>query len=137
MKKAIACSAILFCTFVLFPSCTKSSKDDFSQPTANPDKVINAKVAPGETYILSVASTGNVSIYQQASHYQLSQTGFDEKMAAPVYKYIPASGFTGADKVILVHTIDASTPGSSNGCNNGEDHESGKTTFIAVNITVQ
>jgi hypothetical protein len=136
MKKAIACSAILFCTLVLSLSCTKNSRDDFSQPVANPDKIINAKVVQGETYTLNVASTGNVSIYQQASHYQLSQAGYDEKMAAPVYKYIPASGFTGLDKVLLVHSIDALVPGS-NGCNNGQDHKDTKSTLIAVNITVQ
>lgn len=134
----MAYSAILFCTLVTVYSCTKNSKDNLSQPArANPDKIVNAIIAPGQTYVLNVASSGNVSIYQQASHYLLSQTSFDEKISAFVYQYVPASDFAGTDKVVLMHTAEATSPGSNNGCNYGGDRMSSSAIMIAVNITVQ
>src|SRR5688500_8477119 len=101
MKKSIAYSAVLFSAIVLLLSCSKSSKDSFSRSTpTSPDRIINAKVAPGQTYTVSIANSGDVSIGRQATHYLVSETGIDEKNGSIIYKYLPASGFKGADEVL-------------------------------------
>ena len=138
MKKTITYSTVLFCILILLLSCSKNSKDNLSQSTpAMPDRIINAKVAPGQTYSLSVANSGDVSIYKQAAHYLVSETGIDEKNGSIIYKYSPASGFTGTDEVLLLHSTEILTS-NNNGCNygNGTDHISSQTTSIAVKITV-
>ena len=135
MKKTIAYSAVPFFSLALLLSCSKSLKDSFSPSTpASPDRIINAKVAPGQTYILNVANSGDVNISRQAAHYLVSETGINE-IGAIVYKYSPASGFKGADEVLLTHRTEIA--GSSyNGCNYGSDNRSSHTSLIAVKITV-
>jgi hypothetical protein len=138
MKKTITYSGVLFCTLVLLLSCSKNAKDNLSQSTpAMPDRIINAKVAPGQTYSLSITNSGVVSIYKQAAHYLVSETGIDEKNGSIIYKYSPASGFTGTDEVLLSHSTEISTS-NNNGCNygNGSDRMSIHTSSIAVKITV-
>lgn len=117
MKKTIANSAVLFFSLVLLLSCSKNSKDSLSPTTTNPDKVIHAKVAPGQTYRLDVASKGNLGIIRQAAHYSMSETGVAEN-GYLVYKYMPATGFTGTDEVLLSHGTEI-TDDNYNGCNYG------------------
>ena len=136
MKKTFTYSTVLFCTVVLLLSCSKNAKDDFSQPTsAITDRIINAKVAPGQTYTLSIANSGEVSIYKQAAHYLVSETGIDEN-GSIIYKYSPASGFTGIDEVLLSHRTEISI--NNNGCiyDSGADEMRSHATSIAVKITV-
>lgn len=135
MRKSITYSAVLFSGLVLLLSCSKSSKDNFSRSaSAVPDRIINAKVAPGQTYTVSVANAGNISIGKQAAHYLVSETSINET-GSIVYKYSPSPGFTGADEVLLMHRTEI--PGSSNynGCNYGPGVSS-HTSLIAVKITV-
>lgn len=133
MKKTIAYSAVLFCTLVLLLSCSKSSKDSFSRSTAaTPDRIVNAKIAFGQSYTLSVATSGNVNINKQAAHYLVSETGIDEN-GSLVYKYVPASGFKGNDEVILLHTIET-TEYSNNSCNYGS---SSRMNTISSSIVVK
>ena len=67
MKKVFTYSAISFFSLVVLLSCSKNAKESLAEPASlNPDRVINAYVAPGETYVLNIANTGGVSIYKQA-----------------------------------------------------------------------
>lgn len=134
MKKTIAYSAVLFFSLVLLLSCSKNSKDSFSPTTAKPDRIITAKVAPGQTYVLEVAIKGNLSITRQAAHYSVSETGIAEN-GHLVYKYMPAVGFNGADEVLLSHSTEAEDD-ISNGCTYGESRISISSSTIAFKITV-
>ncbi len=137
MKKIFTYSAISFFSLVVLLSCSKNVKESLAEPASlNPDKVINAKVAPGETYVLNIANTGGVNIYKQASYYSLSQTGTNEN-GILIYQYIPAKGFTGADKVLLLHSSETNVSANYNGCNYNSNDMSSRTTLIAVNLTVQ
>ncbi len=136
MKPIFTYSVVLFCTISLFLSCSKNAKDSFSRSTpAMPDQIINAKVAPGQTYSLSIANSGDVSISKQAAHYLLSETAIDEKNGSIVYKYIPASGFTGHDEVLLSHRTESSVS-NNNSCNYGGDNRGVHSSSIAIKFTV-
>ena len=134
MKKTIAYSAVLFFSLALLLSCSKNSKDSLSPTTTNPDRVVLAKVAPGQTYVLDVAIKGDLSIIRQAAHYSVSETGVAEN-GYLVYKYIPAAGFNGTDEVLLSHSTEAEDD-ISNGCNYGESRINISSSTIAVKITV-
>ena len=133
MKKIITASVVLL---VLHQSCTKSSQDDFSASgSARNDQVIKASVAPGQTFVLTLGYSGSASINRQASHYQISQTGIDDKDGSLIYKYIPAVDYLGIDEVSLTYKTEAS-PGSTNGCSNGGNNNTSKSTSITVKINV-
>ena len=136
MKKTIAYPAVLFCALVLLLSCSKSSKDSFSRSTtATPDRIVNAKIGPGETYTLSVATTGSVNINKQAAHYLVSETGIDEN-GSLVYKYVPAPGFKGNDEVLLLHTIETEDYSNSS-CNYGSSSRMNNiSSSIVVKLTI-
>ncbi|MGZ8559653.1 MAG: hypothetical protein ACXWWC_15025 [Chitinophagaceae bacterium] len=140
MKKIFTYSAVLFSALSLLLSCSKNAKDNLSPRTqAMPDRVINAKVAPGQTYTLSIANSGDVSIHKQAAHFLISETAIDEKNGSIIYRYIPASGFKGIDEVLLSHSAEyavSSSSSSSNGCNNGSNNFSKQTSSIAIKFTV-
>ena len=136
MKKLIAIPAVVFCTLVLFTSCTKSSSDSFDQNTnLVPDKIITATVSAGQSHVVTINDIGNLSIVRQASHFKISQTGIDPKYKSLLYTYSPADGFTGSDEVLLVHKI-YSGNSSDGSCYAGS--EGGRTwkTYIAVKINV-
>jgi len=137
MKKTIAYPAVLVCTLVLLISCSKNSKDSFSRSTSiGPTKTVNAKIAPGGTYTLSVANAGDVSINKQAAHYLVSQTGTDEN-GSLIYKYVPAAGFKGIDEVLLLHTIET-LDYSGSGCNyGGSPGMSRISSSIVVKLTIE
>jgi hypothetical protein len=137
MKKTIAYPAVLVCTLVLLLSCSKSSKDNFSRSTSiGSNKVVNAKIAPGGTYTLTVGTSGDVSINKQAAHYLVSETGTGEN-GSLIYKYVPASGFKGLDEILLLHTIET-LDYSSAGCNyGGSPSMSRVTSSIVVKLTIE
>ena len=69
----------------------------------------------------------------------VSETAIDEKNGSIIYKYIPASGFTGIDEVLLSHNTESSVNTNSS-CNNGGDNRgllssSISVSSIAVKIT--
>lgn len=134
MKKTIAYSAVLFFSLVLLLSCSKNSKDSLSPTTRNPDRVIHAKIAPGQTYLLDVANKGNLSIIRQAAHYSVSEAGVAEN-GYLVYKYMPATGFNGTDEVLLSHGTEI-TDDNYNGCNYGGSQIKNTSSTIAVKIIV-
>ena len=136
MKLILTSSVVLFCTISLLLSCSKNAKDSFSRSTpAMPDQIIKAKVAPGQTYSLSIANSGDVSISKQAAHYLVSETAIDEKNGSIIYKYIPTSGFTGNDEVLLSHSPESSV-NNNNSCNYGGDNREIHSSSIAIKFTV-
>ncbi len=137
MKKTIAYPAVLLSALVLLLSCSKSSKDSFTRSTSiGSNKIVNAKIAPGATYTLSVGTSGDVSINKQAANYTVSEMTTGEN-GSLIYKYIPASGFKGLDEVLLLHTIET-LDYSSGGCNyDGSPSMSRVTSSIVVKLTVE
>jgi hypothetical protein len=137
MKKIITTSVVLLsCTLVLLQSCTKSSQGDFNASgSVLTDQVIKATVAPGQSYVLSFGYSGSVSITSQASHYQISETGADDKDGSLIYKYIPAVDYLGVDEVLLTYKTETSS-GSNSGCSNGSNNNTSKSTSIKVKINV-
>ena len=110
----------------------------FHQLLSNTEKIINAKVSPGQTYVLEVVPGGNLSITKQAAHFSLSETGINEN-GNLIYKYIPVTGFQGNDEVFLLHKTEVVSDNYNNnsGCNYGGSHMSSKSVSIVVNLTVQ
>ncbi|MGK2861694.1 MAG: hypothetical protein ACSLE0_07150 [Chitinophagaceae bacterium] len=135
MKKTSALSAVFFGAFILLLSCSKNAKDSFSRPdSAVPDRIINASIVQGQSYILTISTSGEATISKQASHFLVSETGIDEKNGALIYKYIPAAGFIGTDEVSLSHRTEIYKSG--NGCNYGGDSRSSYASSIAIKINV-
>ena len=138
MKKLIAIPAVVFCTLVLLSSCTKSSSDSFNQNTTPvPERIITAKVSPGQTEVFSFDNFGELNIIRQASHFKISQTSVDPKNNSLLYSYSPADGFTGTDEVLLAHKKQTGYSSNSS-CNYGDSQgmSSTRTSYIAVKITV-
>jgi hypothetical protein len=133
MKKTITYTGTFLFSLLLL-ACSKSSDNGFA-PHANPDQVISAKVAPGQTYSLDVALRGKLSIARQAAHYSLSETGINDKNGYLVYKYISAPGFTGDDEVVLSHVTEAAYTNYA-GCNYGGSQMTNSSTSIVVRISV-
>jgi len=134
MKKTIAYSAVLFFSLVLLLSCSKNSKDSLSPTTTTPDRIVLAKVAPGQTYVLDVAIKGDLSIIRQAAHYSVSETGVAEN-GYLVYKYMPAAGFNGTDEVLLSHSTEI-IDDNYNDCNYGGSRMKNSSSTIVVKISV-
>jgi len=137
MKKLIATPAILILSLVVFYSCSKSSSKDFAPPTpASPDRIINAKVTPGQIYSVSIDDMGELSINRQASNFKISQTGTDPKTGALTYNYLPADGFTGTDEVVLTHKTEYIYNNNSS-CNYGSNSAIGtRISLIAIKLRV-
>src|SRR5438045_3218282 len=100
MKKIFTFITILI-TIVLLQSCSKQSSNEMViSPQINTSS-INATVKTNGTYELALSDIDNVTISKQASHFQISQAGLDNKTGLLVYKYQPAQDFTGSDEVVL------------------------------------
>jgi hypothetical protein len=129
----------LILSLVVFQSCTKSSSKDFPSPAASaatPDRIIMAKVNPGQTYTVSIDNTGELSINRQALNFKISQTGIDLKTGALTYSYLPSDGFKGTDEVMLAHKTEF-IYSSNSSCGFGSNSAIGsRTSYIAVRITV-
>ena len=137
MKNIIAFGAVAFSTLV-FLACTKSSSDSFDQNQPfHPDRILEARVAPGQTQTVTIDNSGELSIARQASHFKISQTGVDPRNSSLIYQYSPAEGFSGSDEVLLaLKTTMGMT--SSGSCNYGDagSKASSRTSYIAVKITI-
>ena len=138
MKKIIAFCAVAFSTLVILPSCSKSSSDSFGQKSRmTPDRILEAKVAPGQTQTLTIDNIGELSIARQASHFRISQTGVNPKNSSLIYQYSPAEGFSGSDEVLLaLKTPTGHNTGSSCGSGDSGSKPGTLTSYIAVKITV-
>ena len=134
MKKLYSIPTALFCTMILFQSCSKQSSADAVAP-ASPN-VINAKISPNQAYILNVNSLGNVAIEKQALHYKLSAAATDAKTGKMVYQYLPTQDYTGTDEVVLSSKTTIYSSGSSGGCHNS-DHNSVTTSYNTSYTTIR
>jgi hypothetical protein len=122
---------------VFLQSCTKSSSKDFPPPVpASPDRIITAKVTPGQTYSVSIDNMGELSINKQASHFKISRTETDPKTGSLIYSYLSADGFKGTDEVLLAHKTEYIYTNNSS-CNYGSNAAIGsRTSYIAIKFTV-
>ena len=137
MKKLIAPLAVLILSLVVFQSCTKSSSKDFPPPkSASPDRVINAKVTPGQTYTVSIDNAGELNINRQASNFKISQTGTDPKTGSLTYSYLSSDGFKGKDEVLLAHKTEYIYSGNSSCGYSSNSAIGSRTSYIAIKITV-
>ena len=137
MKKLIAPLAVLILSLVVFQSCTKSSSKDFPPPRpTSPDKIINAKIIPGQTYTVNIDNVGELTINKQASNFKISQTGTDPKTGALTYSYLSADGFKGTDQVLLEHKTEY-IYNSNSSCGNSSNSAIGRrSSYISIKITV-
>ena len=139
MKKLIAPSAVLILSLMVFQSCTKSSSKVFPPPAnanASPDRIVIAKVTPGQTYTVSIDDFGQLNISRQALNFKISQTGTDPKTGSLIYSYSPADGFKGTEEVLLVHKTEY-IYNSNSSCNYGSNSAIGsRTRYIAIKMTV-
>ncbi|MEP7377169.1 MAG: hypothetical protein ABI675_27455 [Chitinophagaceae bacterium] len=139
MKKLIALLAVLILSLVVFQSCTKNSSKDFPPPVASgatPDRIIMAKVTPGQAFTVSIDNAGELNISRQASNFKISQTGIDPKTGSLTYSYLSSDGFKGTDEVILAHKTEY-IYSSNSSCGFGSNSAIGsRTSYIAVRLTV-
>ena len=120
-------------------SCSKQSTKELVAP-ASPT-IINALIAPNQSYQLNVTNPGAVSIEKQASHYKISATLTDEKSASLLYQYVPSQDFTGQDEVVLSNKIAVTSSDNRGGCSSSyaNDHTVSTTyniTYTTIKITI-
>ncbi len=135
MKKLYFITIVLLCMMIVFQSCSKQSTNQMIAP-ASPN-VINAIIAPNQSYLLNVNSTGNVSIEKQASHYQVSKAAPDTKSGKIVYEYLPAKDYTGKDEVVLSSKITIYTSEGGGGCNSSHNNNSVTTSYSTSFTTIR
>jgi len=133
MKNTVICTAILLC-LISVQSCTKNSKDNLIAP-AQPNQFIKASVSSGQTYVFTAGFTGTLIVSQQASHYQMSQTGFDVN-GSIIYKYNSIPGYTGTDEVILSYNPKAVTSEGNSGCPANQNGSDPSNAIISIKINV-
>ena len=115
------------------------SKDVVKSPSPAAG-LINVNLSTNQSYELSLGS-GQVSIYQQATHYQTSQTNTNAETGSVTYKYVPQLNFTGNDEVIISTTTLVTSAASRSGCNHSKSSDntattSAQTSYTRINITV-
>ena len=113
---------VLFTGMIIFSfSCKKQSHDILVTSAAG--ETINVRIAPNQSYQMDLTNAGTVSISKQAIHFSVSETIVNNENGTQIYKYIPATDFTGNDEVVLLsnktddnHSVTNSggCPGSSN-----------------------
>lgn len=137
MKKLIAPAAVLILSLLVFQSCTKNSSNDLAQNIpARPDRIIDAKVSPGQMYTVSIDNVGELRINSQAAHFKISQIQTDPLTGSLLYSYSPVDGFKGTDEVLLEHKTEY-IYSSNSSCGYGSNSAIGsRTSYIAVKITV-
>ena len=138
MKKTILLPFFLLAVLVFLSSCKKESVSNTAAST--PDETISVKITPNQSYQMDLANAGTVRISRQAIHFLVSEARNNET-GTPVYKYIPATDFTGNDEVVLVSTkivTNYSANNSSGGCHNASDGSStAATSILSKNITLK
>lgn len=137
MKKLVVPAAILILSLIVFQSCTKNSSKDLAQNIpARPDRIIEAKVNPGQMYIVTVDHIGELRINSQAAHFKISQTQKDPQTGSLIYSYSAVDGFIGTDEVMLEHKTEY-IYSSNSSCGYGSNSAIGsRTSYIAVKLTV-
>ncbi len=126
---------LLIVVMALFVSCKKESVKP--APVIPTIEVVNVKIAPNQSYQADITDATKISIAKQATHFSVSETLASGEKGAPVYKYLPATDFTGTDEVTLVSSkVEVSY--FSGGCStdNSADHATVTTKYITLKITV-
>ncbi|MBO9700076.1 MAG: hypothetical protein J7604_07680 [Sporocytophaga sp.] len=96
----------LFCTLtlllgltIIFSSCKKDSDPDCDLPKPNE---ITVKLKVNEAYQFDLGNFGDeegASISKQATNYSVSTLERETSTGKVIYKYTPATNFTGTDEV--------------------------------------
>jgi hypothetical protein len=123
---------------VFYPSCKKESYD--IMVISPPYETISVKIAPNQPYQMDLADAGTVSISRQAVHFLVSETIVNKETGTPVYKYVPATDFTGNDDIVLLSTKTFANYSTSTGgtCPGGPTGYTTSTSdkYIRLKITV-
>ena len=123
---------------VFYPSCKKESHD--ITVISTPYETINVKIALNQPYEMDLADAGTVSISRQAVHFLVSETIVNKETGTPVYKYVPATGFSGNDEIVLLSTKTFANYSTSTGgiCPGGPTGYTTSTSdkYIRLKITV-
>lgn len=127
MKKIYAISATLFICIMLL-SCSKQSINDEVSPDLT--NVINATIAPNQSYHFTVSEPGEVSIVKQAKHYKISETALEAESGKMIYSYTPSQDYTGTEEIIL--TNKKAVPIVYGGCNGTHDNNQANTSYSVV-----
>ncbi|MDQ6844486.1 MAG: hypothetical protein M3Z92_09065 [Bacteroidota bacterium] len=136
MKKFYIRFTILSCILFALSSCSKKAASDMMAPPSSPN-IVNASIAPNQSYQLVINNAGEVNIDKQALHYKVSQAGVDAKTGHMVYEYIPAQDFSGTDEVIISNKI-LLQASSGSGCHNSNhDNNSGGNTYDVSYTTIR
>ena len=126
-------------SLILLQSCSKESANEMLVSPQISTTNINASVKSNGTYVLNLDKLENVTITKQASHFQISEAGLDNKTGFLAYKYQPALDYTGSDEVLLSSSKKVVST-SMGGCNNGSNDYRTSTTVtsnirIKINVT--
>jgi hypothetical protein len=138
MRKVILFPLFSMGWLVFFSSCKKDLQDTMVISTS--DQTINVKIAPNQLYQTELTNAGTISISRQATHFIVSEAIMNNENGIPVYKYIPATDFTGIDEVELLSSISVVnySASSGGGCpgSNSASTTSFNTKYIRLRITV-
>ena len=137
MRKPYFLPVLLPVLMVVFLSCKKESVTTLAP--AAPGETIAVKIAPNQSYMLSLPEANNVSISRQAAHFSVSEALVNAENGSPTYRYIPAADFTGNDEIVLISSktmINYSASGNG-ACGSGSsDSKTSSTNLITLKITV-
>ena len=136
MKKIFTYASVLM-GFVISQSCSKQSAREMVMSPAISTQIINAEVKNNATYQLPLDKFQNVTIVQQASHFQLSSVGLDNKTGLLLYKYQPAQDYTGTDEVLLSTSKNVVSAVSGENCNNREGSYMTTAAVVTSNINIK
>ncbi len=127
MKKIYASAATFFICIMLL-SCSKQSINDEVSPDLT--NVINATIAPNQSYHFTVSEPGEVSIVKQGKHYKTSEMAREAESGKMIYNYTPAQDYTGTEEIIL--TNKKAIPIISGGCNGTHDNNQANASYTTV-----
>lgn len=117
-------SILAFCAIVIISSCSKkySSTSDLAltDPVNTTPIVMNETISAGKTFTFTLGN-GNASITKQALHFLLSEATANDN-GELVYRYTPASNFSGTDEVEIVYSASGAT---GSGCSGTSSETSG------------
>jgi len=132
--KNIVAAATLFCMIALVQSCSKKSQGNFID-SVQPDQLIETNVPSGQPYTFIAGPSGTLTVTRQASHFQVSQAGIDEK-GLVVYSYSSSAGYVGADEVSLAYSPVAVATENNSSCSGTHTNSVASTSIkIRLNVT--
>lgn len=127
MKKIYAISAAFFICIMLL-SCSKQSINNEVSPDLT--NIINATIAPNQSYHFTITEPGEVSIVKQAKHYKISETALEAERGQMIYNYTPAKDYTGTEEIILTNKKAVAVV--FGGCNGNHNNNQANTSYSTV-----